>query len=286
MCISKVQKNFKSVIVFVSLLLLIFNKGLFAQQSEPKEIAEDYLDDIRNYYEMVLEDDSTNYDALTNLGVIYQQKGDLDKSLQFFKRAVRYYSYKSRAFHNLGILYNLMNRLDNAVYNLNKAAELDSTNPNSVRQMGIIYLQNEMLYEAIESFNRALSRDNLDTESYLGKAIAYWLLKDYDNVLAEIDDMQSLGLRFNRIELLLADVYFKKKEYDKATKYAEIDEAENSSQAEGHYLLGVLYKMDGENEKAEFEFEEAFTIAKQNQNPSLTLSINIFFESNIKKQLE
>ena len=175
-----------------------------------------------------------------------------------------------------------MNRLDDAVFNLNKAAELDATNPNSVKQLGIIYLQNEKLNEAIESFNRVLSRDNLDTESYLGKAITYWLLKDYDNVLVTTNEMQSFGLRFNRMELLLADIYLKKKEYNRASKYAKTDEAENSSEAEGHYLLGVLYKMKDEKDKAEFEFEEAFTIAKQNQNFSLTLSINIFFKSNIK----
>ena len=69
-------------------------------------------------------------------------------------------------------------------------------------------------------------------------------------------------------------------------KYAILDETENSSQAEGHYLLGILYKMNGEKDEAEFEFEEAFTIARQNPNSSLTFSINIFFESNIKQQLE
>ncbi|MFA5804545.1 MAG: hypothetical protein WC879_07860 [Melioribacteraceae bacterium] len=69
-------------------------------------------------------------------------------------------------------------------------------------------------------------------------------------------------------------------------KYAKLDKSKNSSRAESHYLLGVLYKMNDEKDKAEFEFEEAFTIAKQNSNSSLTLSINIFFESNIKQQLE
>lgn len=278
MCISKVQKNFKSVIVFVSLLLLIFNKGLFAQQSEPREIAENYLVDIRNLYEEVLESDSTNYDALTNLGVIYQQTGDLEKSLNYFEKAVKFHPQKARAFHNLGILYSLMKLLDDAVINLNKAAELDTTNPNSVRQLGIIYLQNEKYKEAIGSFKLALKRDKKDTESYLGKALAYWLLKDYDKVLLTINKMQSLGLRFNRMELLLADVYFKKKEYEKATEYAKMDEAENSSQAEGHYLLGVLYKMDGENEKAEFELNEAFEIKKKDKNVSLEFDAKIFLK--------
>ena len=88
------------------------------------------------------------------------------------------------------------------------------------------------------------------------------------------------------MELLLADVYFKKNNYDKAMEYAKLDKTENSSQAEGHYLLGLLYKMKDEKDKAEFEFEEAYTIASQNPNSSLTFSINIFFESNSKQQLE
>ncbi|MBU2444341.1 MAG: hypothetical protein KJ666_02045 [Bacteroidetes bacterium] len=116
--------------------------------------------------------------------------------------------------------------------------------------------------------------------------LSFWSLKEYDSVLAEINEMQSLGLRFNRMELLLADVYFKKNDYEKAMKYAKLDKTENSSQAEGHYLLGLLYKMTGEKEKAKIEFEEAFTVAKQNPNSSLTFSINIFFESNLKQQSE
>lgn len=297
------HKHFPSVTFFIFIMEIILNKSLIAQPDEQitkdnkiekadeyildqNTEGENYSDGARIFYEKVLENDSTNYDALTNLGVIYQQTDDEEKSLHYFEKAVKLHPRKSRAYHNLGILYSLMNRLDDAVINLNQAAELDISNPNSVRQLGITYLQNDLFSEAIESFNRALSRDYFDVESRLGKALAHWSLKDYDNVLAGINEMQSLGLRFNRMELLLADVYFKKNDYDKAMKYAKLDETQNSSRAEGHYLLGVLYKMKDEKEKAEFEFEEAFTIAQQNQNSSLTLSINIFFESDIKQQLE
>ncbi len=277
------------LIVFNFLLLIISSRSLIAQERESNLADENYLGNIRKLYEKVLEDDSTNYDVLTNLGVIYQSAeggGDLQKSLSYFEKAAKFHPKKARAFHNLGILYSLMGQIDDAAINLDKAAELDSTSPNSVRQLGIIYLRNEMFNEAIEVFKRSLSRDKFDTESHLGKALAYWSLKEYDKVLAEINEMQALGLRFNRMELLLGDVYFKKNDYDKAMQYAKLDETENSSQAEGHYLLGVLYKMNGEKNKAEFEFEEAFTIAKQNQNSSLTFSINLFFETTIKQQLD
>lgn len=281
---------FRSLRFFVCFnFLLLFTSGwnLIAQQSELNPAEGSYSGSVLDFYEKVLLVDSTNYDALTNLGVIFQSAeggGDLEKSLNYFEKAVKYHSRKSRAYHNLGILYGMMNRLNAAIINLTKASELDTLSSNSVRQLGIIYIRNERFSEAIESFDRALYRDKFDSESWLGKALAYWSRKDYDKVLFVINEMQSLGLRFNRLELLLADIYFKKNDYGKAMEYAKIDEAENSSQVEGHYLLGILYKMNGEKDKAEFEFEEAFAIAEQKPNSSLTLSINIFFESKIKKQ--
>ncbi len=274
-----------SQLLIVSTLSVILNKNLIAQP-EPRidknqiSEGENSLENIFQYYEKIFEIDSTNYDALTNLGVIYQQRGDMEKSLGYFEKAVKFHPKRARAYHNLGILNSIIGNLDGAVINLNKAAELDSDSPNSIRQLGIIYLQNKKFNEAIESFNRALRRDNKDIESYLGKSLAYWMLKDYDKVLAVINKIQSFGLRFNRMELLLADVYFKKKDYENAMKYAKLDEEENSSQAEGHYLLGVLYKINNENNKAELEFEEANTIASQNSNISLEFNIKTFFKQN------
>ncbi|MEW6004954.1 MAG: tetratricopeptide repeat protein [Stygiobacter sp.] len=299
MFIEKEQIKNLRMIVLASLVLIIFNTTAIAQSSDlnssnssVKEAEENFLhqitagenhsDALKKYYEKVLEADSTNYDALTNLGVIHQELGNEDKSLQHFKNAVKFHPKRARAYHNLGILNSIIGNLDEAVINLNIAAELDSDSPNSIRQLGIIYLQNEMFNEAIKCFNRALMRDNKDTESYLGKSLAYWLLKDYDEVIAVITELQTFGLRFNRMELLLADVYFKKKDYENAMKYAKLDEEENSSQAEGHYLLGVLYEINGEKEKAEFEFEEANSITQQNPQASLELSINIFFNAGIK----
>lgn len=286
MYISRRHRRLVRSVAIVGLILTVFNEGLIAQQNELSLSSENYLEKTRNYYELILENDSTNYDALTNLGVIFQQMGDLEKSLSYFEKTVKFNPLKARAYHNLGILNSIMGRLDDAIINLNKAAYLDSTSPNSVRQLGVLYMQNEMFGKAIKAFERALIRNNYDTESYLGKALAYWSLKEYDLVLAEINEMLSLGLWFNRMELLLADVYFKKKDYEKAKKYAKLDETKYSSKAEGHYLLGVLYEMEGEREKAEFEYNEASRITRQSPNSTLTFGINIFFESNITRQLE
>lgn len=243
-------------------------------------VIEEDTDNAFKCYKQILNIDSTHYEALTNLGVLYQRQEDYKKALYYFKKAVKFYSNKSRAYHNLGILYSMLNRTGDAIINLNKASELDTVSSNSVRQLGIIYLQDERFSEAIETFDRALRRDNLDVESYLGKALAYWSLKDYDKVLVAINDMQTFGLRFNRLELFLADIYFKKNDYDKAIKYAQLDEEENSSKSEGHYLLGVLLKMKGEKEKAEFEFNEASAISGKDKNAPFEFDAKTIFYQN------
>ncbi|GEM_PF-1285953 len=256
------------------------NKANVFQDSLTNE--EKSIEKIREHYESVLERDSTNYDALTNLGVIYLQDGAIEKSLYYFEKAVNFHPNRSRAYHNLGILNSMKGRIDLTIKYLRRAAELDSASPNSIRQLGIIYLQNKMFIQSIVTFNSALKRDKLDVESRLGKALAYWSLKNYDKVLAEINLIQKLRLRFPRLELLLAYVFFKKRDYENAMKYAAIDEEKNSSKAEGHYLLGLLYKMKGEKKEADYEFDEAFAITGQNENVTLEIDLQTFMTTVIK----
>lgn len=113
------------LIVYKFLLSFILCKSLIAQKNDSQNSVNvsnektdeyflnnfsdhRYLDGVRKFYERVLENDSTNYDALTNLGVIYQQTGDMEKSFSYFEKAVKFDPQKSRAYHNLGILNSLM----------------------------------------------------------------------------------------------------------------------------------------------------------------------------------
>ena len=282
---SKTHIRLVRVIAVAVMLLIGFNRLLSAQQNAIVDSKEDLIF-VKNYYESILKNDSTNYSALTNLGVIYQQQGDLENSLRYFKKAATLHPYSPRSYHNLGIFYSLMGKIDDAIIYLEKAAEIDSASSYSIRQLGIIQLQNKKYKEAIESFSKALSRDKFDTESYIGKALTFWLMKDYKKVITTIDKMRRFNLRFYRMELLLADVYYKLKDYDNAMKYAKIDEQENSSKAEGHYMLGQIFGSVGETGKAKREFEKVSSIIQENPKASLELSINIFFESKVKQQFE
>jgi Tfp pilus assembly protein PilF len=244
---------------------------------------EDDIDGARRYYEQILQIDSTHYDALTNLGVLYQRAGSEGQALQCFQKAVKFHPKRSSAYHNLGVLYSVIGQLHEAIVTLNTAASIDSTNPKSVRTLGIVYLRQGLFGEAIKTFQRAIERDFFDIESRVGKTLGYWLLQEYDSVLREINDVASMGIHFNRMELFLANVYFQKKDYERAIEFALEDHKQNPSQAEGHYLLFVLYRLKGEEERSKDEFKEASTIMEKNPKASLFFSINNYFPSTENK---
>lgn len=238
---------------------------------------EEKLDEARQYCEQVLAIDSTHFDALTNLGVFYQKTGNESKALSYFQKAVAFHPDNPSAYHNLGLLYSSVGRLHNAIIALNTAAKLDSLNAKSVRTLGLLYLQSGLFREAVATFQRAIERDFLDVESRVGKALSFWSLQEYDNALEEINAITTMDLRFKRMELFLANLYFQKKDYDQAIAFAKADKQLNPTQAEGHYLLGVLYRLKAQQDKANFEFEEVAAITKQNPQAALTFNVNSYF---------
>jgi tetratricopeptide (TPR) repeat protein len=240
------------------------------------------LNRAREIFDQVLSIDSTSYDALANLGTLYQQAGNHEKSLSYFQQAVRFHPVLASAWHNIGLSYAVNGQFHDAIIALNRAATLDSVDSRSVRTLGILYVQQGLHGEALATFQRALERDFLDIESRVGKASAYWSLKEYHSALKEIDDIRTMGVRFNRMELFLADIYFKKKDYEQAVEYAAQDEEMNPSQVEGHYLLGLLYRLRGDHTKADNEFEEASSITRQNPQVPLVFSVNTLLAGRAK----
>jgi Flp pilus assembly protein TadD len=84
------------------------------------------------------------------------------------------------------------------------------------------------------------------------------------------------------MELFIADIYFKKTEYETAMEFVKREQQEHPSEAEGHYLLGILYRLKGEQERADAEFEEVSNIVKRKPDAPMAFSINSFFAAGKK----
>ncbi|KAB2845686.1 MAG: hypothetical protein F9K42_12375, partial [Ignavibacterium sp.] len=82
------------------------------------ELLNDDLAEAENYFNKVYSIDSTNVEAITNLGIIYQQL-KMNARAEIFLRMAVELSPDDYSFLNLGVFYGMTNRFNEAVITLN-----------------------------------------------------------------------------------------------------------------------------------------------------------------------
>jgi protein O-GlcNAc transferase len=199
-----------------------------------------------------LADGSEAFQAIAygNLGVVYQTRGELDKAVMYYEKALAidealgHQEDMAIDYGNLGVVYQIRGELDKAVMYYEKALAINEAQgyqegmANQYSNLGIVYQIRGELDKAVMYYEKALVIN--EAQSYQeGMAI------DYGN----------LGI-----------VYKTRGELDKAVMYYEkalaIDEAlgYQEGMANQYGNLGVVYQIRGELDKAVMYYEKALAI--------------------------
>jgi tetratricopeptide (TPR) repeat protein len=136
--------------------------------------AEQMYHRVLSGYENTLGADHTStLDIVNNLGILYQDQGELDRAEQMYQRALAGYEKALRANHtstlntvnNLGNLYRSQGKLDQAeqmyqraLAGREKALGADHTSTlNTVNNLGVLYVAQDKLDQAEHMYQRALA---------------------------------------------------------------------------------------------------------------------------------
>lgn len=98
-------------------------------------------------------------DAYHNLGNTYQQMGEIDNATENFEKAIEFNPNLWQSYQNLAAIYFEEAKFDQAVRNMQKAIDVNPQNANLHVNLGIIYLKLENLQGAKEAFQKALEID-------------------------------------------------------------------------------------------------------------------------------
>jgi len=111
--------------------------------------------------------------AFYNLGILYKDKGELDKGEEIFKDMIKKFK-TADGYYGLGMIYQKKNRLDDAILNYKKAISLDPKKIFLYHSLGSAYLDKGMFNEAISSFKDALKIEPEDPNTYYNLGVSYW----------------------------------------------------------------------------------------------------------------
>ena len=76
----------------------------------------------KKYFSILLTLDSTNVEAMTNLGIIYQENGDVLTAEEYLLKAISIDPEDYLPYLNLVVFYDAINKNDESIKNLNKSA--------------------------------------------------------------------------------------------------------------------------------------------------------------------
>lgn len=201
------------------------------------------LDEAKESYEkaieLVEEADVTYYKAHMNLGNVYRDMGQYEKSAAIFENRIEMQPDDADIHYNLGFTYRKMSEYELAINSYEKTIELDYNYDKAFNNLGVVYYHMGNYDKALELYEKAF-------EINPGNEIA----------------------RSN-----IADIYVELGEYDKAIAIFEGMTEENPANIEARYSLAMAYcNLDKADEALE-EFYKIIAIDSEHINTNHSLAI-------------
>ncbi len=125
--------------------------------------------------------------AYNNRGNYYRDKGQQDKALAEYTKALEVRPNYDLAFNNRGNVYFGQNQNDLALADYNKTLQLNPNNEKALNNRGAVYYRKQQYGPAIADFNEAIRIDPLYTDAYLNRAVLYATSNQHDKAIEDFN---------------------------------------------------------------------------------------------------
>ena len=122
-------------------------------------------------YPKVLSENEFEAIQFSNLGVAWYEKGDYDKAIEYYKRAVELNPDFVEAYNNLGVSYAKQGNYNQAIECYKKAAKKDLNYATPFSNIGVAFYKMGYLETALKYFEKAIAADSNYERAYNYKIV-------------------------------------------------------------------------------------------------------------------
>ena len=136
--------------------------------------------------------------SANNVGVVYNNKGEYEKALESFNKAIELDSGFPLAYNNRGWAYLELGQYDNAIIDCTKAIELDPRLAFAYSNRGLAYIRLGQFEQAISDCTRAIELDPGLALAYSNRGQAYINIGKYEEAIADLDKAVELNPKLTK----------------------------------------------------------------------------------------
>lgn len=179
----------------------------------------------------VIQDDPSNVEAHTFLGLVLYDQGKLDEAIENYRTAIKLDPKSAAAYSNLGNALQNQGKLDEAVENYQKAIELDPNNSTIYYNLGLALHDQKKLDEAIESYQQAIQLAPNDAKTYYNLGLALYDQEKLDEAIENYQKAIELDLKDANLHINLGIALYEiEKPEEAATEYQKAIELDPNSE--------------------------------------------------------
>jgi len=154
--------------------------------------------------------------ACVQRGVALRQKGEIDKALAEFSRAVQLDPLNALAFQGRGNAYSTRGDYDQAIADYTKALALEPKLPLTYVNRGLAFVKKKDIVRAITDYSKALELDPKQPLAYLNRGSAHARQGAYDKAISDFTEALRLDARLPLAYVNRALALAKKGDHDRA----------------------------------------------------------------------
>ncbi len=192
--------------------------------------------------------DSSNYTALNQLSIIYDQERNTPKAIKYYTILNRLYPDNALFYRKLGQQYQSAGLLTDAFKFFSEAYKRNPRDMQAIKGISELFIANQQYEEADSIIRVALDMDSLNVNFNLLMAQCQYRQKAYDSTVFYLENIRyeiDLSPYFNK---MFGYSYIQIDSFEKSIPYLEKALMDDGSKEYAHYYLATAYeKLENED---------------------------------------
>lgn len=151
-----------------------------------------------------------------NRGNTYHDKGNFDRAIGEYTKAIELKLDYTEAYYNRGHVYHRKGDFDQAIANYSEAINLNPEYANAYNNRGVAYYNKGDYEKAIADLNRAIDLRPDDAKTYYGRGDAYGDLGEFDKAIEDYNTAIELKPRLSWVHYKRGEAWLHLGEWEKA----------------------------------------------------------------------